>query len=217
MKTEGFVDSPLAETMATTSPTDAMDVDPQQPLPEPDNVALALQILRRLSSKELELVKGQLVKLQNEKSPFFRLPAELRNLIYTCAVRAHLEPLVQDPRHNWLDIQHKPVFFNTCRQIRKECQKLFPMAPFRVLVERNSALHSLSHLPSDWLSYQVGLSGLSRMNSEGPCESVEAAERWARSIPIQEGHSSGVVVFKDDLKLKPKAWWTYETTGKFDR
>jgi hypothetical protein len=191
---------------------DAMDTDIILGVAS-EQVAHIVDQMRDLSVDQLIHIKQQAIHLANAKAPFLRLPPKVRNIIYTYMVRDYLSPLTEKFDHNWLDSRQQPSFFRTCRLMQRECDQLFPVAPFQVLVLRNDRLYRLTELPSDWLSFQVGLSGLSRMKSDRPMDSMRDAEQRAnelRALLQEQGHSSGVIVFREDLHIGPKAWYTYE-------
>lgn len=175
-----------------------------------EQVVHIVNLMRGLSLEQLKEVQQQAVHLVNAKAPFLRLPPKVRKIIYTFMLQDYFAPLLEKIDHNWLDSRQKPPFFRTCRLMQRECDQLFPVAPFRILVLRKGQLYRVVELDPGWLSFQVGLSGLSRMKSERPSDSIQDAKIKASEMRTQEGHSSGVIVFKEDLRIGPKAWYTYE-------
>jgi hypothetical protein len=175
-----------------------------------ERVVHIVNLMRELSLEQLQEVQQQAVHLANAKAPFLRLPSQVRNIIYTFMLQDYFAPLLENIDHNWLDSRQKPSFFRTSRMIQRECNQLFPVAPFRIVVLRKDHLYRMVELDSGWLSFQVGLSGLSRMKSERPSDSLHNAKIQASEMRTQEGHSSGVIIFKEDLHIGPKAWYTYE-------
>jgi hypothetical protein len=175
-----------------------------------ERVVHIVNLMRELSLEQLQEVQQQAVHLFNAKAPFLQLPPQVRNIIYTFMLQDYFEPLLEKPDHNWLDARQKPSFFRTSQLVQRECNRLFPVAPFRIVVLRKDRLYRMVELDPGWLSFQVGLSGLSRMKSERPSDSLHNAKIQASEMRTQEGHSAGVIIFKENLHIGPKAWYTYE-------
>jgi hypothetical protein len=175
-----------------------------------ERVVHIVNLMRELSLVQLREVQQQAVHLANAKAPLLRLPPKVRKIIYMFAIRDYFAPLSENIDHNWLDSRQKPPFFGTSRLILRECNQLFPVAPFRIVILRKDHLYRVAELDPGWLSNQVGLSGLSRMKSERPSDSLHSAKITASEMRTQEGHISGVVIFKEHLHIGPKAWFTYE-------
>lgn len=72
---------------------------------------------------QLDLVRQRILDLQNARSPLFRLPSELRNMIFVLAMHGELQERKRSSRHATMFKQ--PAFFAANRQVKAECTGLW--------------------------------------------------------------------------------------------
>lgn len=164
-----------------------------------------LTAMDTLSTLDIDQLQAKITKLR--QSPLLRLPGEIRNQIYSLAVRAHLETALASPTYNPLTPLQAPPLFHTNRQIRHECLGLYPRAPLCI-----SLYDSIkgAFIRQSWAGLRVLEDFLEKWGDEagvlGCCASKREAESAALVI---RGPFKGTVVVAAKMGIEARYWATY--------